>query len=288
MRRILLTGAGGFIGSQLRSRYEDAYRFTPFSARNDDITNTDFANIDAVIHLAALVHQMNGAAEEAYQHANVDITVSLAKKAKTAGVPHFIFMSSVKVYGEESDRPYDETTPCHPSDAYGKSKLEAENALLELADDNFTVSIIRTPVVYGERVKGNIRSLLRLVDTLPALPLGGIENRRSMVYVGNLCALVDALINTPKGGVFLASDSHPFSTTTLIAEIANALGKKCFLFQPPLFAWLLKRLKPALHARLFGSLSVDAKKSNARLGFTPPYSSKEGVEAMVRWYKNAA
>lgn len=286
--KILLTGSTGFIGKHFLAAYQTAYEIDCFSFLHDTLESLDLHGTDAILHLSALVHQMQGAPDDAYRRVNVDNTIALAKKAKEAGVPHFIFMSSIKVYGEESDQAYDETTPCLPTDPYGQSKLDAENALLELAGENFTVSIIRTPVVYGEGVKGNIRSLLKLVERVPVLPFGGIENQRSMVYVGNLCALIDAIIKDPKGGLFLAADPAPVSTTLLIEEIAHALKKKPLLLKLPLFGWFLKKLKPALHARLFGSLRLDTHKSNTRLGFTPPFSTREGVEAMVRWYKDVA
>ncbi|MGB6019589.1 MAG: NAD-dependent epimerase/dehydratase family protein, partial [Sulfurimonadaceae bacterium] len=231
--KLLLTGATGFIGSSFYSNYHDKFEIETFSFQKD-LNTLSISNTDTLVHLSALVHRMDGASEEAYNEVNLIKTVALAKKAKDAGVKQFIFMSSVKVYGEESDTPYNETTPCHPKDPYGESKLEAENALLSLESEAFKITIVRTPVVYGEGVKANILKLIGLTDNYSYLPFGGIANRRSMVYVENLTHLVAEIIVQKKEGVFLASDDHAVSTTHLIRSIAKALNKKIFLFPCPI------------------------------------------------------
>ena len=194
--KLLLTGSSGFIGSYFCKAYGREYEIESFSFRTDDFDKLSLGNIEVVVHLSALVHQMGGASKEEYYRVNFSNTLSLAKKAKGSGVKQFIFMSTVKVYGEENERAYGEDTPCHPQDDYGKSKLAAEEALLELEDDNFRVAIIRTPIVYGAGVKANILSLVNLIQKVPLLPLGDIKNRRSMVYIGNLCAIIHQIIMT--------------------------------------------------------------------------------------------
>lgn len=283
--RLLLTGANGFIGSSFYLNYRGQFEIETFSFRNDLDTLT-ISTIDAVVHLAALVHQMNGAPNEAYRKINVTKTVALAKKAKEAGVKQFIFMSSVKVYGEESDTAYDETTLCYPKDPYGESKLEAEKALLALANDTFKVSIIRTPVVYGEGVKANIFKLISLTDKYRYLPFGGIANRRSMVYVGNLTHLISEIITQEKAGIFLASDDQPVSTTQLIDSIANALNKSVTLFPCRLLKFLLKIFKPALYQRLYLDLFVDNTWTRSQLNLKNPYTTQAGIEKMALWYQN--
>ncbi len=282
--RLLLTGATGFIGSSFYAHYRERFAIETFDFRNDPKT-LSLDNIDTVIHLAALVHQMDGAPAEAYHEVNVVKSVALAEQAKAAGVKQFVFMSSVKVYGEESDTPYDETTPCHPKDPYGESKLEAENALLSLQSDAFTVSIIRTPVVYGEGVKANILKLISLTNNYSYLPFGGIDNRRSMVYLENLTHLIAELVVQKKGGIFLASDDTPISTSYLIEEIATALEKKCRLFPFMPLKVLLQRFKPQLFQRLYGDLYLDNTRTKASLHLSNPYTAKEGIERMVSWYK---
>ena len=282
--RLLLTGATGFIGSSFYSSYHNKFEVEAFSFQKD-LDTLAIHHIDTIVHLSALVHQMDGASEEAYNEVNVIKTLALAKKAKEAGVKQFIFMSSVKVYGEESDTPYSEITPCHPKDPYGESKLEAENGLFALQDDTFKISIIRTPVVYGEGVKANILKLIGLTDKYTYLPFGGITNRRSMVYVGNLTHLISEVIIQRKVGIFVASDNQPISTTELIILIAKALGKKEVLFSSFLLKQLLKFLKPALYQRLYKNLFIDNTSTQTKLHLKNPYTAQEGVEKMITWYK---
>ncbi len=194
MKNILLTGSSGFVGSYFTDNYTKKYYINKFSFLNDNFDELSLSNTDTIIHLSALVHQMGGASEEEYKKVNVTQTIDLAKKAKERGVKHFIFMSTVKVYGEEIDIAYTENTTCSPQDDYGKSKLEAELELQKLEDDDFKVSIIRTPIVYGYGVKANIKNLISLVSKVPVLPFASIQNKRSMIYVGNLCYMIDTLI----------------------------------------------------------------------------------------------
>lgn len=280
MRTILLTGSTGFIGSYFIKKSSN-YSIIPFSFQNGVIVNIDFGRIDIVVHLAALVHQMEGASEEAYFHVNTRMTLELAKKAKEAGVKQFIFMSTVKVYGEENKTPYTENSPCNPQDAYGKSKLAAEEVLKAIEDENFIISIIRTPVVYGPGVKGNIKRLIKLIEKAPILPFGAINNQRSMVYVGNLCAMINAIIEQKKSGIFLASDDKNTSTTELIQTIATAMNRKIVLLTIPGFKQLLQVLKPVFYQRLYGNLTIDNTLTKTTLSFQNPYSFKEGMKQTI-------
>ncbi|MDP3119217.1 MAG: NAD-dependent epimerase/dehydratase family protein [Sulfuricurvum sp.] len=280
-RRLVITGATGFIGSYFIKK-STAHETIPFSFHNGDITTLDLSGCDAVLHLAALVHQMNGADPKQYQEINVTKTLELAKKAKQSGVKQFIFMSTVKVYGEESDTIYTETTPCHPRDDYGMSKLHAEQALQALEDEYFTVSIIRTPIVYGVGVKANIRNLINLIQKVPVLPFGNTNNQRSMVYIGNLCALIESIFEQRASGIFLACDDTSLSTTQFIREITSALEKECYLVDIPFFENLLKHLKPTFHQRLFGNLIVDNTLTKQRLQFNNPYTVQEGIKHMIK------
>lgn len=278
---VLVTGSKGFIGSHLiKSSVQHCY--IPFSFKDGDIDAIDFSNVDTIVHLAALVHQMDGALQEAYFEINTLRTISFAQQAKELRVKHFIFMSTVKVYGEENDAPYTEASPCHPVDDYGKSKLAAEEGLKALEDDNFIVSIIRTPIVYGMGVKGNIRNLIHLVDKIPVLPFDNIHNKRSMVYVGNLCHLLETIIAKKISGIFIAADDEPLSTTELIQKTADALGVKRHLVTVPSFASLLRRFKPSMYQRLYGNLTVDNTLTKQQLNFQNPYSSEEGIKLMIQ------
>ena len=286
MLNILLTGSSGFVGSYFKNKYADNYNISTFSFLNDNFKELKFLRIDAIVHLSALVHQMGGASKEEYEKINVTQTLDLAKKAKENGVKHFVFMSTVKVYGEETDLAYTELSECNPQDDYGKSKLIAEEELLKLEDDSFKVSIVRTPIVYGYGVKANIKNLISLVGKVPILPFGGIENKRSMVYVGNLCHLVDVIIQKKISGVFLASDDKAISTTGLIELIAKELDKKIYLVKISFFESFLKLMKPSFHKRLYESLEVDnsltIKTLFGEAKATLPFSVEDGIELMLK------
>lgn len=282
MKKLLITGSNGFVGNYFINKYKSKYKIKTFSFLKDDINALDCSDVDVVFHLSALVHQMGGASVDEYERVNVTQTLKLAKKAKESGVKHFVFMSTVKVYGEETNSEYTEHSECHPEDEYGKSKLRAEIELQKLENDAFRVSIIRTPIVYGYGVKANIKSLVNLVNKISVLPFGKIVNKRSMVYIGNLCHLVDEVIIQQKAGIFLASDDEPLSTTRLIELIAKNLGKKVYLVKIPFFETLLKLLKPSFYKRLYGSLKVDNSITKEKLSLKNPYSVEEGIKLMIK------
>lgn len=279
---VLLTGSRGFIGSYFQKHYARKYTIQPFSFLKDDLNALHVKEIDVVIHLSALVHQMSGASDEAYERVNVKQTLELALKAKESGVKQFIFMSTVKVYGEESDVPYTEISLCHPQDAYGRTKLKAEQELQKLTSEDFSVSIIRTPIVYGYGVKANIKNLVTLVANVSLLPFGNIHNKRSFTYVGNLCAMIDKIIEKKKRGIFLAGDDKPLSTTRLIELIALNQKKKVFFISLPLFSFLVKWIKPSFYKRLFESLEIDNTQTKKILEFQNPYSVEDGIKLMIQ------
>jgi len=281
MSKLLITGSSGFIGKYFIHKYKNQYSIQTFSFLKDSIDDLELIGTDIVIHLSALVHQMGGASEEEYERVNVTQTLDLAKKAKSNKIKHFIFMSSVKVYGEETDSVYTETTDCKPEDEYGKSKLKAENELLKLEDEEFKVSILRTPIVYGYGVKANIKNLISLVEKVPVLPFSKIYNSRSMVYIGNLCNLLNKIIETQSKGIFLASDDKPLSTTNLIKLIAKELDKKIWLISIPMFSSLLKLLKPSFYMRLYKSLEVDNSQTLKKLDYSNSYSTADGIKYMI-------
>jgi nucleoside-diphosphate-sugar epimerase len=281
MKKLLITGSSGFVGSYFINKYKEKYNIKTFSFLKDDINTLDCNDIDVVFHLSALVHQMGGSSAEEYEKVNVTQTLQLAKKAKESGVKHFIFMSTVKVYGEETSSVYTETTICNPEDEYGKSKLKAELELVKLEDENFKISILRTPIIYGYGVKANIKNLVNLVNKVSVLPFGKIENKRSMVYIGNICHLVDEIITQQKEGILLASDDEPLSTSRLIELIAKNLDKKVYLIKIPFFESLLKILKPSFYKRLYGSLEVDNTITKEKLNLKNPYSVEEGIRLIL-------
>ena len=281
MTKLLITGASGFIGSYFINAYQDKHSIKTFSFLHDDVEALHVKDVDAVLHLSALVHQMGGASEEEYERVNVAQTLHLAQKAKASGVKQFVFMSTIAVHGEDR-KAIDENTACAPVSPYGKSKLSAERKLLKLEDEHFKIAIIRPPMVYGKNAPGNIQSLTRLIQKLPVLPLGGIQNRRSFVYVGNLCHLVNEVLLQQKSGIFLCADDAPLSTTRLCELIAQGLAKKVWLIKIPFFETAVKKLKPAIHQRLYGNLEVDNTASKNILNLKNPYSTEEGIKLMLK------
>ncbi len=284
---VLITGHTGFVGSNFLSKSHD-FKCIGCDLLIHKVSEIDFKGVDTVLHLSALVHQMKGAPEELYFEVNRDLAFNVAKRAKELGVKQFILMSTSKVYGESSSKNsyWDETSTCNPTDPYGKSKLEAERLICDIADENFKVAIIRSPLVYGVGVKANMLNLVKLIDKFPLLPLGGIQNSRSMVYIGNLIALIDNIINQQVSGIFIAGDQSPLTTTRLVQYISCGLEKKRFFFKLPyLIIKLAGVIKPTFVARLFGSLVLDNSNTNKILKFTPPFTSEEGVIEMVKWYK---
>ena len=302
---ILVTGATGFVGQALcaeLSRREIGYRPVSRVPRPDFIAigamdrNTDWsdalAGVDTVMHLAARVHVMNESAADplaAFRAVNVDATANLARQAAAAGVKRFVFLSSIKVNGEETaaGKPFRASDVPHPQDAYGRSKLEAEEALLAIsAETGMEVLIIRPPLVYGPGVKANFASLMKWAARPFPWPFGAVRNRRSLVYVGNLVDFILLCASHPAVGnrVFLVSDDEDLSIGQLIAKLSSATGRKAWMLPvPPALlegiAALLGRRAAA--QRLLGSLQVDIGETRAVTGWSPPYSVEEGLTATV-------
>jgi len=285
--KLLVTGSSGFIGSSFLQEKEQNYSVKTFSFQTERLDELSVEGVDTVLHLAALVHQPDNNEHETYMIANYKSTIDLAKKSKEQGVRHFVFMSSVKVYGEESKGDcFTEDSECNPVDIYGKSKLEAEKALLLLEDKAFVISIIRTPLVYGPGVKANVFNIMKLLSKFTYLPFANIPNRRSMVYIGNLVQLIELIIMKRASGIFFASDPKPVSTSYFFSLISQALHKKARLFYLPGFSFFLRILKPNTFQKLYTDLCIDASLTQKKLGFTPRYTTQEGVEKMIRWYKD--
>lgn len=285
MKKILLTGGTGFVGSYFLKNYSESFQVCSYSLSKSGIEGIK-NSFDSVIHLSAIVHQKKTIPTEIYERVNVENTLELARKVKKEGCRHFVFLSSVKVYGEESELPYNESSVCLPLDDYGKSKLKAEEQLRLLEDDNFKVSIIRSPLVYGPRAKANMKSLLGLVQWLPIIPLGGIKNKRSIVFVGNLCHLINVLVLEPKSGIFLAADDNFISTSELIKKLALYSERKVKLIPSLLVAEVLKLFLPGFYRRLFLDLYLDNSETVRKLHYKNPFSTDEGIKLMVESFKN--
>jgi nucleoside-diphosphate-sugar epimerase len=251
--------------------------------------------VDAVVHLAARVHvrvRSAPAAIAAYRRVNTAGTERLALAAAAAGVRRFVFLSTLKVNGEATQaRPFTESDPPAPQDAYARAKWEAEQALHRIgARTGMEVVILRPPLVYGPGVKANFLALLKAVARGLPLPLGAIDNRRSLVYVGNVADAIVKCLEHPAaaGQTFLVRDGEDVSTPELVRRLARALGVKPRLFPVPpswlSFAGQLTGRRDAVD-RLIGSLAIDDAKIREALGWVPPYTLDEGLEATARWFK---
>jgi len=221
---------------------------------------------------------------------NVNGTERLAREAAFANVERFIYMSSVKVHGEGRSTPYNEEDIQKPQDAYSVSKWEAEKVLNEISDETgMELVILRSPLVYGPRVKANFRSLMKWVHRGVPLPLGAVYNKRSFVALDNLVSFIIHCIDHPKAAneVFLISDGEDVSTTELLQKMARAFGKRSFLLPVPVglmtfVAGLLGKRNVA--DRLFGSLQVDSSKARDLLRWEPVVSMDEGLKETAEWY----
>jgi UDP-glucose 4-epimerase len=305
---ILVTGATGFIGNKLCQALSKRGDIVVAVARrqvniDNNITlinkvlskDTDWQDclkdIDVVIHLAGRAHVMNDVSEnpyQAYADINIDVTKQLAEQAALFGVKRFIYLSSIKVNGERTkDVAFSEAHSPQPEDDYGKTKFKAEKALNKIAiDTGIEVVIIRPPLVYGEGVKANFKSLIKLAQLNIPLPFGAIRNKRSLIYIENIIDFILLCTHHPNAAnqTFLISDDEDVSTSQLIKHIKDASGKRP-LFIPVPQSWLsiLFKLmgKSSLSDRLFGNLQVDITKAKTLLNWKPPYSVKVGVAKTV-------
>ena len=316
-KRLVITGANGFVGLALctgainrdfvvRGITRSACQL-PKGAENTVIANFENAGnwsnalvgAQVVIHLAARVHVMGDTVADPlseFRRVNVQGTLQLAAQAAAMGVHRFIFLSSIGVNGlsTASGSAFSEIDKPHPHNAYALSKWEAEQGLLRISvETNMEVVIIRPPLVYGPNAPVNFGSLVRWLRRGVPLPLGAINNRRSMVALDNLVDLIVTCVDHPAAAnqTFLVSDGEDLSTTQLLRRMGQALGKPARLLPVPsallkLGAALVGR--PAVAQRLCGSLQVDISKTRQILGWTPPLSVDEGLKKAAEGYLNEA
>jgi UDP-glucose 4-epimerase len=289
MIRILITGANGFIGTNFRrfSKYHDIEEVSLYENKPEDIS---FEKYDIVLHLAAIVHQSKKIPESEYFKVNKDLCLRVAEQAKKAGIKQFVFLSTLKVYGEfvPNSELRNEDSICLPDDVYGRSKYEAEIGLKKLEDVDFTISIIRSPLVYGEGVRANILSIVKLIESFPLLPFGNIYNKRNFIYTENLVGFIDRIIEKKATGIFIPKDEGALSTTELINFLSKYLEKNVALFKlPQIFIRIGTFFIPGIFARLFGSLEFDNAKTKKELNYEPPFSTEEGIKKWLYNYKTA-
>ncbi|MCD6077736.1 MAG: hypothetical protein K0R89_1674 [Ramlibacter sp.] len=303
---ILVTGASGFVGKALCT--ELAARGLPFRAASrtprpghvavgefDDRTDWSeaLAGVTRVVHLAARVHVMDEQAGDPlaeFRRVNVAGTLRLARQAAEAGARRFVFLSSIKVNGEETQpgRPFTADDTPNPQDPYGQSKLEAEQALLALGRaTGMEIVILRPPLVYGPGVQANFRTMLRWVKRGVPLPLGAVRNRRTLVALDNLLDLVILCLEHPGAAqqVLLAGDGEDLSTPELLRRVAAAMGTQARLVPVPpglLMAAAGLAGQGAVARRLCGSLQLDLGKTRRLLGWSPRVQVDEALRRTAR------
>ena len=336
--KILITGGTGFVGSALIKLLVNNGRQIISTVRQESQnisinkkqknfinvgkigSNTDWSdtllNINTVVHLAARVHVMQDDAEDplaAFSEVNTFGTEHLAREAAKAGVRRFVYLSSIKVNGEETGlrarniglgteefvlsksnvrARFSESDVPNPQDPYAVSKWEAEQILHSIAKETgMEVVVIRPPLVYGPRVKANFLNMMRWLHRGVPLPLGAINNKRSLVALGNLVDLIMTCVDHPAAAnqTFLAGDGEDLSTTELLRRMGKALGKPARLLPVPerlLKAGLQAIGKNDIAQRLCSSLQVDISKAQDMLGWRPPLSVDDALKLTAEWYIN--
>ena len=228
MKKILIIGKNSYIGTSFEKYIigfnEESYRVSFISVRDNKWKSLDFNDFDVVLHTAAIVHITNKQSDNnAYESINHILPVDLAKKAKSSGVKQFIFLSTMGVYGKENEVIGIDTNE-NPQTPYAKSKLAAEIDIKKLAGENFVVSIIRIPIVYGKGCKGNYNRLSSFAKTIPFFP--NTHNKRSMIYIDNLSGFLKLMIDYPKQGIFFPQNSEYINTFSLVKAIRASLNMK--------------------------------------------------------------
>ena len=314
MKKVLVTGATGFVGSFLCSRLLGggySVRGTlldsePSSALVHGVEGVEvellgahtswsqaLMGVDTVIHLAARVHIMDDPSSDPlseFRKVNVEGALKLARDCVSAGVRRFVYISSIKVNGEENIAPYTTDSLPKPTDPYGISKWEAEQGLRKIASETgLEVVVVRPTLVYGPGVKANFLNMMKIISKGIPLPLASINNKRSLIYVENLVDALAICATHPKaaGQTFLVSDGDDVSTPELIRRTASALGRLTRLFPFPVTIMRLAGKligKSGAVNRLTGSLTVDSSKIRAELGWSPPFSMDYGLKETAEWF----
>lgn len=270
MKRNLITGANSYIGTsfvQYLKQWPEQYQVDTIDMIDGSWREKSFAKYDAVFHVAGIAHSDTGkiseSMKELYYKVNTELTIETARKAKMDGAKQFVFMSSAIVYGDSApvgkEKVIKKDSPPAPANCHGDSKLQAERGILPLSDDDFKIVILRPPMIYGKGCKGNYTTLSKFARKLPCFPY--VKNRRSMLYIDNLCEFVRLMIDNNESGIFFPQNKEYSNTSELVNLIGKAHGKKVRLIKG--FTWLLKIMShfTGLVNKAFGSLCYDQKMS---------------------------
>lgn len=262
------------------------------SAENE--TKQALEGVRAIVHLAARVHVMTDYASDPlreFRQVNTTWTERLARAAASQGVHRFVYLSSIKVNGEQGIVPFNEQDPPNPQDPYGVSKWEAEQALARVsAQTGLETVVVRSPLVYGPGVGGNFLQLLNILCRGIPLPLANVKNRRSLIYLGNMVDVLVCCVRDIRGDgqTYLVSDGEDLSTPELIRRLGKALGVTVRLLPLPLsvLRWMGGVTgKQAVIDRLLGSLQVNSSKIRRELDWHPPFTVDAGLSETAAWFR---
>lgn len=256
MKKILITGAGSYIGTSFEKymeKFGNDYSVDTVDMIGDSWKSKSFSGYDCVFHVAGIAHQKE-TIENAhlYYEVNRNLAIATAKKAKRDGVKQFVLLSSMSVYGMDTGVITKQTVP-HPKSHYGKSKLQADERIVKLDCDTFKVVILRPPMVYGKGCKGNYQRLRSFALKSPIFP--DYPNKRSMVYIDNLCDFVKDVIDKHKCGLFFPQNSEYVNTSEMVKEIAKGNGRKIHFTK--VFNPIIKIMPLGIVKKVFGNLVYD-------------------------------
>lgn len=314
MAYVLVTGATGFVGRNLvpalieaghkvrcavttKVSWLDAEQILINRLEDQKDWTQALLGIDTVIHLAAKVHQMHGnnaSSASEYTKINTLAVKNLATQAAQHHIKRFIFLSTIKVNGEYTERglPFVEADQPNPSDLYAQSKLNAEQSIQEIAQQTgMEFVILRPPLVYGPGVRANFLKMLQMLDKGWPLPFRSLQNRRSFIYIDNLVSVLCAVVEDQRAAnqIYLVADDKALSLPQLLRYAAKGMKNSVLLFPVP--AMVLNGLfylfgLSNLKLRLLSSLEVSTDKVKSQLGWVPPITSLEGLEKTAQWYKH--
>lgn len=280
MKRVLITGANSYVGTNVEQwlmKEPDKYNIETLDMKNPNWKDFDFSKFDVVFHVAGIAHvSTNKNMKELYYKVNKDLTVLTAKKAKIFGVKQFIFMSSMIVYNSKETRITSDTKP-NPDNFYGRSKLDAEIELRKLSSIDFKVSILRPPMIYGINSKGNFPKLVNFTKHARIFPQ--YSNKRSLVFVENLCRYIRVIIDKRIEGVFFPKNIEDTSTTDIVKFVSKKINRKiCFtkLFNPTIS--LLKKVSNTMN-KVFGDSYYEIVEDRFRV--LDLIDTKTSIESLV-------
>lgn len=281
MKRILITGLNSYIGNQFVdwiSEQKEEYQIQRVSVRDNKWKEMDWSTYDTVLHVAGIAHNSSDASlEELYYQVNRDLTIEIAVKAKAEGVRHFVNMSSIIIFGTKNEKIDLNTTP-DPDNFYGDSKLQAEVNLNELATDNFIISHIRPPMVYGSESKGNFPLLAKLAVKTPIFP--NYDNKRSMIYIKNLCEFLRLIIEKRIPGTLHPQNREYVKTYKLVSLIGEKQGHK--VIGTKIFNPIIKLLSNVnIVNKVFGDLYYSMQMSEIDIKYQV-YSLEESIEDIYK------